>query len=278
MKLLNVNSLKPNDPCYPDSLNIIAKPPKQLFWTGNEPKNWLDLPKVAVVGSRKITPYGRDVTNKLAFELARAGVVIISGLAFGVDAEAHKATLEAGGLAVAVLPTPLDNVQPAGGTLMSEYPATSPITKANFIERNRIVSGLSDVLLITEAAVNSGSLHTARFALEQGKTVMAVPGNINSPTSEGSNNLIKSGAIPVTNAEDVFFALKIDPAKQKQRRVFKGSTAEKQILQLISEGIGVQEDLALATQMDGAQIGSVLTMLEINGHIRSLGAGQWDIS
>jgi DNA processing protein len=272
MKLLNVNSLKPNDPCYPNSLNFISKP------------------KVAVVGSRKITPYGRDVTSKLAFELARAEVVIISGLAFGVDAEAHKATLEAGGLAVAVLPTPLDNVQPAsnqqlarkiletGGTLISEYSATSPITKANFIERNRIVSGLSDVLLITEAAVNSGSLHTARFALEQGKTVMAVPGNINSPTSEGSNNLIKSGAIPVTNVEDVFFALKIDPAKQKQRRVFKGSTAEKQILQLISEGIGVQEDLALATQMDGAQIGSVLTMLEINGHIRSLGAGKWTIA
>jgi DNA processing protein len=271
-------------------LKHISKPPKLLFWTGNNPVNWLDLPKVSIVGSRKISPYGKQVTNKLSSELSSAGLVIISGLAFGVDAEAHNAAINAGGLTVAVLPTSLDNVQPAsnqhiarkiletGGTLITEYSANSPITKANFIERNRIVSGLCDALLITEAAVNSGSLHTARFALDQGKTVMAVPGNINNPTSEGCNNLIKSGAIPVTNAEDVFFALKINPAKQKEGRVFRGSQDEEKILALIKEGVQVQEDLALATNLDGASIGSVLTMLEINGHIRSLGAGQWSIS
>jgi DNA processing protein len=290
MNLSNVNSLKPNDNCYPDSLNFISKPPKQLFWMGNEPSNWLDLPKVAIVGSRKITPYGKDVTNRLATALAQAGVAILSGLAFGVDAMAHEATVKASGMAIAVLPTSLDNIQPVSnrqlaskiletkGTLITEYPNGSFVSKVNFIERNRIVSGLCDVLLITEAAVNSGSLHTARFALEQGKTVMAVPGNINSPTSEGCNNLIKSGAVPVTTAEDVFFALKINPSKQKQSRAFKGSTAEKQILQLISEGISVQEELALAAKLDGQNIGSVLTMLEINGQIRSLGAGQWAIS
>jgi DNA processing protein len=285
-----VNSLKPNDPSFPEVLKHISKPPKLLFWTGNNPVNWLDLPKVSIVGSRKISPYGKQVTNKLSSELSSAGLVIISGLAFGVDAEAHNAAINAGGLTVAVLPTSLDNVQPAsnqhiarkiletGGTLITEYSANSPITKANFIERNRIVSGLCDALLITEAAVNSGSLHTARFALDQGKTVMAVPGNINNPTSEGCNNLIKSGAIPVTNAEDVFFALKINPAKQKEGRVFRGSQDEEKILALIKEGVQVQEDLALATNLDGASIGSVLTMLEINGHIRSLGAGQWSIS
>jgi DNA processing protein len=285
-----VNSLKPNDPSFPEVLKHISNPPKLLFWTGNNPVNWLDLPKVSIVGSRKISPYGKQVTNKLSSELSSAGLVIISGLAFGVDAEAHNAAINAGGLTVAVLPTSLDNVQPAsnqhiarkiletGGTLITEYSANSPITKANFIERNRIVSGLCDALLITEAAVNSGSLHTARFALDQGKTVMAVPGNITNPTSEGCNNLIKSGAIPVTNAEDVFFALKIKPAKQKESRVFRGSQDEEKILALIKEGVQVQEDLALATNLDGASIGSVLTMLEINGHIRSLGAGKWSIS
>jgi DNA processing protein len=289
MKLQNVNSLKLNDPCYPEVLKHITKPPKLLFWTGENPQNWLDIPKVAIVGSRKISPYGSSVTVKLATELSEAGIAVISGLAFGVDAAAHFAAVDAGGLAIAVLPTSLDNIQPvsnqhlarkiieSGGTLISEYSNTSSITKANFIERNRIVSGLCDVLLITEAAVNSGSIHTARYALEQGKTVLAVPGNITSPTSEGTNNLIKSGAIPVTNTDDVFFALKVNPAKLRQKRVFRGTPEEEKVLKLITEGVREQEDLALATKMDGAAIGSILTMLEINGHIRSQGAGQWTI-
>jgi DNA processing protein len=282
-----VNSHKLNDPCYPEALKHISHPPKQLFWTGSDPGSWMALPKVAVVGSRKISPYGKAVTNRLVSELSGAGIVIISGLAFGVDAEAHKATVNSGGMAVVVLPTPLDNIQPTsnqylarkiletGGTLISEYPASSLITKSNFIERNRIVSGLADVLLITEAAINSGSLHTARFALEQGKTVMAVPGNITSPTSEGCNNLIKSGAIPVTCAEDVFFALKLDPQKQKARRTFRGSPGEEKIFELIASGMKDQEELARAAGLDGSSVGSVLTMLEINGLIRSLGAGNW---
>jgi DNA processing protein len=283
----NVNSLKLNDPCYPEVLKHISGPPKELFWTGENPQNWIGIPKVAIVGSRKVSPYGKEVTNRLATELSQAGIAIISGLAFGVDAVAHEATIKAGGLAIAVLPTSLDNIQPVsnqqlarkiletGGTLITEYSNSSFVSKVNFIARNRIVSGLCDVLLITEAAVNSGSLHTARFALEQGKTVMAVPGNITSPTSEGCNNLIKSGAIPVTCVEDIFFALKINPAKQRKSRVFRGTPEEEKILALIKDGEQVQEELALATKMDGAQIGGVLTMLEINGHIRSLGAGNW---
>jgi DNA processing protein len=287
---MKVNSLKLNDPCYPEVMTHIPNPPNLLFWTGSDPQNWLHLPKVAIVGSRKISPYGREITNRLATELAQAGAAIISGLAFGVDAEAHKAAVKARGVAVAVLPTPIDNIQPVSnqhlardilrtnGTLISEYSSGDFVSKANFIERNRIVSGLCDILLITEAAINSGSLHTARFALEQGKTVMAVPGNINSPTSEGCNNLIKSGAIPVTSADDIFFALKINPAKLRQSRIFRGNPQEEKVLNLIKEGTSVQEDLALALNMDGASIGSVLTMLEINGHIRSLGAGGWTIA
>jgi DNA processing protein len=287
---MNVNILKLSSPRYPELLKHIPSPPKQLFYLGEEPQNWLDLPKVGIVGSRKISPYGKHTTRKFASELANAGMVTISGLAFGVDAEAHNAALESEGVCVAVLPTPLDRISPVsnqqlarrilgqGGSLISEYPNGAEVHVSYFVARNRIVSGLCDVLLITEAAVNSGSLHTARFALEQGKTVMAVPGNITSATSEGCNNLIKSGAIPVTSVNDIFFALKLNPAKQKQSRVFKGNAKEIKVLKLIAEGVGIQEDLALATGLDGAAIGSVLTMLEINGQIRAIGAGNWTLA
>ncbi|MEX2007079.1 MAG: DNA-processing protein DprA [Candidatus Saccharimonadales bacterium] len=283
-----VNSLKQDHPDFPKILSEIPQPPKQLFWQGTEPKAWLKLPKVAVVGSRKASSYGFSTTDKLASELAEAGVVIISGLAFGIDAAAHKAALKVGGHTVAVLPTALPKIYPAahsglarqildtGGTLLSEYAASDLPNAGNFVARNRIVSGLSDGLLITEAAINSGSLHTARFALEQGKTVMAVPGNINSPSSVGANNLIKSGALPVTDVSDVFFALNIKPkAKNKVSRVFRGSPQEEAILKLIRDGTSGQEELAVAAGLDGPTVSSALTMLEIGGFIRPVGSGQW---
>jgi DNA processing protein len=282
---MNVNILKLNQPGYPEVLSQMSSPPKELYWTGVDPSKWLNRPKVTVAGSRKITPYGRSVTAKLVDELVRAGVVIISGLAYGVDITAHQAALAANGTTAAVLPAGLDRIYPAAhahiarqmtlrGTLISEYPAGSEAFKSNFIARNRIVSGLCDVLLITEAAVNSGSLHTARFALEQGKTVMAVPGNITSLISEGCNNLIKSGAIPVTSAEDVFFALKINPAAQKLKN-FSGNQTEQQILSYISNGICSQEELANVSKLQGQVLASTLTMLEIEGYIRPIGGGSW---
>jgi DNA processing protein len=285
-----VNSLKLDDPSYPEILRHIAQPPKQLFYLGSDPTEWLDRPKVAIVGSRKMSPYGKQVTERLSAALARRGIVVISGLALGVDATAHQAALEAEGLTVAVLPTSLNTIYPAshrelaerivnaGGTLISEYQSESDTQIANFVARNRIVSGLADVLLITEAAVNSGSLHTAKFALEQGKTVMAVPGNINSPCSEGCNNLIKGGAVPVTCSEDVFFTLGIKPSKSQSARSFRGNETEQKILELISAGVYRQEDLALATNFDSAAVNSALTMLEIAGHIRPQGAGIWTLA
>lgn len=200
---------------------------------------------------------------------------------------AHKAALEVNGVTIAVLPTSLDRVYPAshqslarkiidsGGTLLTEYPFGSVAYKLNFIARNRLVSGLAEVLLITEAAVNSGSLHTARFALEQGKTVMAVPGNITSANSGGCNNLIKSGAIPVTNIEDIFFALNIKLKAPQTRRVFHGSVQEKMILELIAQGIAEQEELAVRSRLDSPSVNSALTMLEIGGYIRAQGGGTW---
>lgn len=281
-----VNILKLNNPCYPEVLKHIHGPPKQLYYIGSNPKNWIDMPRVAVVGSRKASLYGQQVTQRLVGELARAGVVIISGLALGIDSIAHRAALDAGGLTIVVLATPVEKIYPArhlqlahrildsDGTILSEAPKNATIHLYDFVKRNRIVSGLADILLITEAVVNGGSLHTARFALEQGKTVMVVPGNITSPGSEGCNNLIKSGAIPVTEVSDILFALKIKPGKIV-RRAFRGSEAEQVVLTLIQQGVCSQEDLALAAKMDGAEISQVLTLLEINGHIRAQGGGNW---
>ena len=282
-----VNTLTLKDPGYPEVLKTIHQPPSPIYYRGADPADWLDKPKLAVVGSRKMTSYGKAVTEKLVAELASAGVVIVSGLAYGIDATAHQAALDAGGIAVAVLGSNIEKISPAGnvhiglkileqkGTVISEYTEGDFIRAFNFVVRDRIISALCDVLLVTEATLKSGSLHTARFALEQGKTVMAVPGSIFSPSSEGCNNLIKSGAVPVSNAEDIFFALGIQPGKQKLALEFHGSTEEEQILQLIREGLADQEELAVASGLNGSQIAGTLTTLELRGHIRPAGAGIW---
>jgi DNA processing protein len=285
---MKVNIHKHNASNIPAQLQTVDRPPEQLFIKGVPLEEWLGKPKLGVVGSRKMSAYGAAITEDLVSRLAAAGVVIVSGLAYGVDAAAHRAALSAGGSTVAVLPTSLSNIYPAAhtnlaaqimtaGTLISEYSAGDPVYKTNFTDRNRLIAGLSDALLITEAAINSGSLHTARHCLNQGKTVMAVPGNITSPGSEGCNNLIKSGAIPVTDANDVFFALGLNPEKV-QKRHFRGSSAEHQIYTLIAEGITDQEQLALRANLPGAAAASLLTGLEINGYIRPLGAGHWTVA
>jgi DNA processing protein len=284
---IKVNSLTLRSPGYPEVLKHIPERPQRLFWAGVDPAEWLGKPRVAIVGSRKASYYGRGVTQKIAGELARAGVVIISGLALGIDSIAHQAALDAGGCTVAVLPTPLQQIYPSshvnlarqiieqGGSLISEYADSYPGYRVNFIARNRIVSGLADILLITEAAVNSGTLHTARFALEQGKTVMVVPGNITNLGSEGCNNLIKSGAVPVTTVEDIFFALNIRFGGAEKAKKFRGSPEAVRLLRLIANGISDQEDLALACQLNGSAISSTLTMLEIAGYIKPSGNGHW---
>jgi len=283
-----VNMLKLGEAGFPEILDQIASPPKLIYYQGKSPDAWLGQPKVAIIGSRKATPYGKTVTTKLATDLARAGVVVISGLAYGVDAIAHQAALAAGGTTVAVLPAGLDSIYPAAhaglarqiagrGSLITEYPADTVTYPGNFIARNRLISGLADVVLITEAALKSGSLHTARFGLEQGRTVMAVPGNITSPFSEGCNNIIKSGAVPVTSADDVLFALKMNPAAKKTIPI-QASPNEQLVFGFIQSGIAAQEAIALAAKLDGPELASVLTMLELAGHIRPAGSGNWVIS
>lgn len=273
----------------PDELRRIASPPKELYVAGVDLGEIMARPRVAIVGSRKVSPYGREVTTRLARELAERGIVIISGLALGVDGLAHRAALEVGGTTMAVLPSPLTHIYPSshrnlaqqiivgGGTLVSEYTADFVYNRTVFIARNRLISGLAQVVLITEAAELSGSLHTARFALEQGRDVLAVPGSIFSATSVGTNNLIKMGAMPVTSYLDVLHALKLeDTAAAKQPK--GANAAEQVVLDSLFAGTRDGEELLASSKLSVTEFNQTLTMLEITAKIRSLGAGQWTLS
>lgn len=285
---MKISRIALDSPVYPHRLSHIPDAPEQLF-VSRDITDILDKPTLAIVGSRKVTPYGRHVTDMLAREAANQGITIVSGLALGIDAIAHHAAVAEQGATIAVLPCGLDTIYPTshhqlatqimnqGGALISEYPAETPPFKLNFIARNRIVSGLADAVLITEAASKSGTLHTANFALEQGKTVMAVPGNITSEQSHGTNNLIKMGATAVTSIEDILAAmnLQIDTA---QRQIFGDTEEENSILQLLNSGVSDSSELLSISKLPASAFNQALTMLEINGKIRPIGAGHWGIT
>ena len=287
---LQVQKLVPGKGFYPPQLRDIPTPPKQLFWLGAPPEELLKRPLVSIVGSRKVSPYGKVVTEQLAGDLARQGVVIVSGLALGVDSIAHAATLKVNGLTIAILPCGLDRIYPSshhhlakeilenGGALVTEYREGEEIYESNFVARNRIVSGLSRGVLITEAAAKSGTLHTANFALEQGREVFAVPGNITSQTSVGTNNLIKAGAHPVTEADDILSVLKIKAKPISELEIFADSEEETVILKLVASGVHDSDALLKDSGLPLDSFNQTLTMLEITGKIRSEGAGHWTLS
>lgn len=280
--------LKCGEPDFPAVFQQMADPPPQIFVEGSPLEELLPRPRLAIVGSRKISAYGKTVTARLAGELAELGVIIVSGLAFGVDAVAHRAALEAGGTTIAVLACGVDRPYPAanqrlgrdlikqGGALVSEYPPGSIPYKQNFIARNRLVSAFSNGVLITEAAQKSGSLHTARFALEQGREVLAVPGNITSETSVGTNNLIKTGASVVMSAADILHALGWDQLAKKSAAAPRGGTpAEQCIVDLLQAGIDDGEALMAESMLAVDTFNQALTMLEITGKVRALGNNRW---
>ncbi|HSX36970.1 MAG TPA: DNA-processing protein DprA [Patescibacteria group bacterium] len=288
---MDVNTLTLKNRVIPERLRQIPAPPKQLFHRGESLERLLKRPTVGVVGSRNVSTYGTQVTSSLAGKLAEQGIVIVSGLALGVDALAHQAALDAGGLTISVLPSSVEKPYPAtnrylaekiveqGGALISEYPAgeTDQSFKSKFVARNRLVAGLSDALLITEAAELSGSLHTAKFALNQGKLVMAVPGNITSPGSVGTNNLIKAGATAVTSYQDVLQAMKLVEHTSAANEVKGSNEVEQKIIDLILGGMNDGGLLLKHSELHISLFNQTLTLLEISGKIRSLGANQWAI-
>lgn len=273
----------------PPLLKHISHPPKELYCAGEDIKQLLTSPVIAIVGTRKPTAYGRAVTQRLARELAEQGVVIVSGLAFGVDAIAHQSALDAGGRTIAVLPSSLDIISPSrhtalagsiveqGGALLSEYRHGTPALKQHFIARNRLIAGLAQAVLITEAGAGSGSLHTARFAFTEQRPVLVVPGNITSPLSAGSNDLLKTGAYPVMSSADILDRLKLKASVRPQRQLTAQNPAEQAVLQALAAGPADSYRLLAATRLPIAGLNQTLIQLELRGYIARLDSQQWAI-
>ena len=251
---------------------------------------------VAIVGSRHNTRYGEEVAYKMAYELAKKGVVIVSGLAYGIDSVAHRGCLDAGGTTIAVLGTPIDHIYPTahkplakeiiekGGAVMSEYaPGVEVFPKTSFLERNRLISGLSDIIVVVEATAKSGSLNTAAHALDQGKEVFAVPGNITNPYSQGCNQLIQQGANPYTGPDDLLRLLFPEAYVKKRKKpgqtlLFGDTEEETAILRALAEGLRNGEDIIKVLNISVSEFNQIMTLLEIRGVVRSLGANNWSLS
>jgi DNA processing protein len=282
---MKINSISSSDPSFPVRLREIPNAPKQLFYRGELPDDTRKF--VSIIGTRKPTPYGTEVTKQLSRKLAERGVVIISGLALGVDGLAHQGALAANGTTIAAFAHGLDQISPrsnihiaeqmleTGGALISEFEPGTPPYKVNFLKRNRLVSGLCDALIITEASSRSGTFNTVSHALEQGRDVYAVPGPITSPMSSGSNQLIAQGAIPITDIDE--FVDRFAPAVGELRPTLAYSPAEQMIIDLIKQGSRDGEELQTKSQLDAGSFAETLTMLELRGAVRALGANQWSL-
>lgn len=322
----NFNEIRPLESDFLQRLDSIALKPKKLFYYGKLPENVILNKKspsktlktsgaesepsfkkvknqafveksvrpkcVAVVGARKNTPYGEEVAYKLAYRLAKEGVIVISGLAFGIDSIAHQATLDAGGTTIAVLGTAIDQIYPRAhkklaseiiqnsGAILSEYAPGTPMYNSRFLERNRLISGLSDAVIVVEAALKSGALNTAAHAIDQGRELFAVPGSIMNPLSVGTNELLKKGAAPCTSAEDILNFLY--PERQKKRRktpfLSADSKEELEILKTIQKGEHDGDKIVELSGLSVAIFNQTITLLEIKGRVKSLGANKWMLS
>ncbi len=334
-----INQISPLEADFTEVLDSIVLKPKILYFYGKMPENMVKNAKtntikqhkiknessdknrtsrpkvVAIVGSRHNTKYGEEIAYKMAYELAKKGIIVVSGMAFGVDSIAHRGCLDAGGVTVAVLGTPIDHIYPAqhkplakeiiekGGAVISEYapaytPASVPLApgeyldklggrrtcnpKASFLYRNRLISGLADVVVVVEATERSGSLNTAAHALEQGKEVFAVPGNITSRYSQGCNKLIRQGATPYTCIDDILNLLFPEAylgrrPKSSQVLLFGDTDEETAILQALARGLRTGDDIIAASGISTTDFNQAITLLEIKGAVCSLGANNWSL-
>ena len=281
IKVITVKSEK-----YPKLLKETYTPPPLLYYKGNLSDN--DEFPIAVVGTRKFTPYGKQVTEQIVTHLAQNGIVIVSGLALGIDALAHQAALNANGRTIAILGSGIDNqsIYPAhnrflaqkiidsGGLIATEYPIKTMPLKQNFPARNRIVSGLSLGTLVIEGPKESGALITARHALDQNREVFAVPGNITSKNSIGPNILIKMGAKTVTSASDILETLDLTQATDfiANQKIIPESKEEEIILQYLSQDPIHIDDIVRSSQLSITTITSTLTIMEMKGKVKNIGS------
>ena len=281
-----VSALILDDPTYPSALREIADPPPVLYVRGEitPADDWA----IAVVGTRRSTTYGRQVTDRIVSDVVRAGVTVVSGLAHGIDTHAHRAALAAGGRTIAVLGSGLDRIYPTvnktladqiveNGAVISEYPLGIPPDAQHFPRRNRIVAGLSKAVLVVEADFKSGAMITATQAAEQGRDVFAVPGSIFSPLSAGPHQLIREGAKVVTEASDILEELHLTAVVEQQatRAALPSDPTEAAILRLLSDEPTHVDDLTRASGLPSSVVTSTLTIMELTGLARQLGQMQY---
>ncbi len=286
-KDLEVDLLRKGHASYPRGLANVNDSPAILYARGKLlPQDEL---AIAIVGSRRCTAYGRRQAERLAGSLVRAGFTIVSGLARGIDGAAHRGALNAGGRTIAVMATGVKDIYPPehaelalsivkNGAIVSEFPLDQPPRPGLFPQRNRIISGLSLGVIVVEATRNSGALYTARHALEQGREVFAVPGNVDSLASEGSHDLIRDGVTLIRNVDDVLQELGplAKPTTSKEAtavhdpREMSLNPQEKEILNHISSSPIHVEDVLRATQLELSRVLSTITVLEMKRFIRRL--------
>jgi DNA processing protein len=270
------------DSTYPRRLKEIDQPPPVLYILGDylPEDEWA----VAIVGTRRITPYGRQVTEEIASHLARSGVTVVSGLARGVDGVAHQAALNTGGRTLAVLGSGVNRVYPpehrrlaeqivAHGALISDYAPGTPPEASNFPPRNRIISGLSLAVVVVEAGETSGALITANFAAEQGRDVFAVPGNILAPQSQGTNRLVQQGAHPLLHVKELLDALELNTIVEHRaaRSVLPADAVEATLLGLLGPEPVHVDDIRSQSGMPIEKVSATLALMELKGMVRQVG-------
>ena len=272
-----------DDPEYPRRLKEIDQSPPVLYLRGELSHD--DLWAVAIVGTRRCTAYGRQVTSELVTALATNGITIVSGLARGIDGVAHKAALQAGGRTLAVLGSGVDRIYPPEhrrlaeeimqrGAILSDYPPGTPPEGVNFPPRNRIISGLSQGVVVIEAGLRSGALITAAFAAEQGREVFSVPNNIFAPQSKGANLLIQEGAQILISPQELLETLNVaDLGSQRSvRTILPGNATEAQLYELLGREPLHIDEIRNRSNLPIEQVSATLTVMELKGMVRQVGS------
>lgn len=289
LQKFNIGYMTMYDKEYPKLLAEVPDGPVILYIRGS--MKALKIPSIAVVGSRKFTHYGQKVAYQLSKSCSEAGLGIVSGLALGIDAVAHKAALDAGGITIGVLGCGLDRIYPASnlslareiieknGAVISEFPPGTPPMKYNFPTRNRIIAGLSLGTLVVEAAEQSGALITAYQALEYNREVFAVPGNVDSEMSKGTNLLIQKGAKLITKPEDILEEFNIEAKKteEKSREILPENENEKAILEILSSGEKLVDTIVSTSKLNIISVNTALTIMEMKGTVENIGGGRYKI-
>ena len=281
----NINTISISEPGYPELLKEINDPPHTLFIRGKLPNP--NSPTLAVVGTRKFTPYGKLTCEEIVTPLAGQGIIIVSGLAFGIDAIAHQTTLDNDGITIAVLGGGVDKktIAPSshlklaeeiiakGGAVISEYPPGFAPTLYSFPARNRIVAGLSLGTLVIEAPLTSGALITAKCALDYNREVFAVPHSLNSPTGIGPNNLRKMGAKLITQASDIIESLSLTGLGEiiNNKQTLPSTPTEARILEFLSKEPQHIDLIIKSSGLDSPTVNSTLVLMEMKGKVRNLG-------